>query len=318
MLFKRKKSNRRFKHAFVLDVKLRADQIRQRRFRFVTGLLTFVFVTAFVVFLIWRGGGWLLDKFVFKNAAFALETIEVQTDGVIASDALRRMAGVKPGDNLLALNLSQVKRELERVPLIQAAAVERVLPRTLRLRVVEREPVAQVIVPVAQPAGGAYLYLLDAAGFVMPQLGRAVSNEPQSQPHEQLPVLTGMNTVELRPGRQVESPQIHAALRLLVEFNGSLMAGLADVRRIDVSSPDILRVTTGQGSEITFAVGANPALQLRRWRVVHDQGQRASKAIAALDLSITNNIPARWVEAGSLPPVKPKSAKPSPYRKKNV
>ena len=318
MLFKRKKSNRRFKHAFVLDVKLRADQIRQRRVRFVTGLLTFVFVTAFVVFLIWRGGGWLLDKFVFKNPAFALETIEVQTDGVIASDALRRMAGVKPGDNLLALNLSQVKRELERVPLIQAAAVERVLPHTLRLRVVEREPVAQVIVPVAQPAGGAYLYLLDAAGFVMPQLGRAVSNEPQSQPHEQLPVLTGMNTVELRPGRQVESAQVHAALRLLVEFNGSLMAGLADVRRIDVSSPDILRVTTGQGSEITFAVGANPALQLRRWRVVHDQGQRASKAIAALDLSITNNIPARWVEANSLPPVKPKSAKPSPYRKKNV
>lgn len=318
MWFKRKKSNRRLKHNFVLDVKLRADQVRQRRVRFATGLLTFIFVTAFAVFLIWRGGGWLLDKLVFKNPAFAIETIEVQTDGVIASDAVRRMAGVKVGDNLLALNLVQVKRDLELVPLIQSAAVERVLPHTLRLRVTEREPVAQVIVPVARPAGGAYVYLLDAAGFVMPQLGRAMSNEPQNQPHEQLPVVTGMNSVELRPGRQVESAQVHAALRLLVAFNGSLMAGLADVRRIDVSAPEILRVTTGQGSEITFAASTNAAWQLRRWRVVHDQGQKSSKAIASLDLSITNNIPARWVEASSLPPVKPKSAKPSPYRKKNV
>ena len=42
------------------------------------------------------------------------------------------------------------------------------------------------------------------------------------------------------------------------------MAGLVDLRRIDVSSPEVLVVTTGQGSEVTFGL-ADFDQQLRRW-----------------------------------------------------
>ena len=56
-----------------------------------------------------------------------------------SADQLRRWAGVKPGENLFALDLARVKRDLEMVPLIDSVSVERVLPRTLRIRVTERE-----------------------------------------------------------------------------------------------------------------------------------------------------------------------------------
>ena len=53
------------------------------------------------------------------------------------------MVGVKVGQNLLALDLARVKRDLEMVSAIRSATVERMAPHTLKLRVSEREPLAQ-------------------------------------------------------------------------------------------------------------------------------------------------------------------------------
>ena len=69
----------------------------------------------------------------------------------------------------------------------------------------------------------------------------------------QRPVLAGLNPLELQPGRRIASPQVLAALAMIGAFAHSPMAGLADLRRVDVSSPGVVMVTTGQGSEITFA-----------------------------------------------------------------
>jgi hypothetical protein len=59
-------------------------------------------------------------------------------------------------------------------------------------------------------------------------------------------------------------------------------------------------------------------MQLRRWRLVHDYAATTAKGIATLDLSVTNNVPARWQEAASVPMMPPPVLKPSPYKKKHV
>ena len=65
-----------------------------------------------------------------KIAPLPSGKFDVQTDGVIAPDQLRRWARVKPGENLFALDLARVKRDLELVPLIESVSVERVSCRT--------------------------------------------------------------------------------------------------------------------------------------------------------------------------------------------
>jgi hypothetical protein len=95
------------------------------------------------------------------------------------------------------------------------------------------------------------------------------------------------------------------------------MAGLAELQRINVATPEILETYTGQGSQIIFSLNQFDA-QLRRWRLIYDEYQKSSKAIATLDLSIANNIPLRFVEASSLPPVRPKAVKPQKTKRKNV
>ena len=319
MWFKRKAKNRRLGRDQVLDVKLRSSQVRAARTRTGAVALGAVFAITFSLYLAYRTADWGLNRLVYENKAFAVLDIDVQTDGVISLDELRRWTGVKPGANLLAPDLARVKRDLELVPLVQSISVERILPHTLRIRVTEREPIAQINVPRPRRGGGVELavYQLDADGYVMVPMDPRQRATLPNQPGDVLPAIGGINSSELQPGRRISAPQVQVALRLLIAFEQSPMAGLVDLRRVDVSSPEVLVVTTGQGGEVTFGL-ADLEQQLRRWRDIFDVGQTMSKAIGTLDLAVTNNIPARWLEASAVPPVAPKSAKPLHLRKKHV
>jgi hypothetical protein len=319
MWFKRKSRNRRFERDHILDVKVQSRQLRTMRLRLVGGIMARLLGAATVAFLLWRGGDWFLDEFVFKNAAFSVLEVDVQTDGILPPTQLRACAGVRLGDNLLALDLGRIQHDLEALPWIQSAAVERVRPHTLKIRVNEREPIAQTTLfePVTTDGKSrGVTFYLDADGYVMLPLD-AHRNEAGVYGFDTLPVLTGVAGVDLRPGRRVDSPQIEAALKLITGFSHSPMLGLVDLTSIDLSVPQLLQISTGQAGFITLGV-ENIDLQLRRWRLVHDYAFRAGKSLASLDLSVSNNVPARWLEASVTPPPKPKSLKSSPYRKKHV
>jgi cell division septal protein FtsQ len=269
------------------------------------------------VYLVWHGGTWALNRLVYENPAFAIQQVDIQTDGVLAVDKLRRWAGVRPGQNLLALDLARIKRDLEFVSSIRKASVERMLPHTLRIRIIEREPVAQVNVLRPRPGGGVELNALqlDTDGFVMLPLDPSERSAPAPQPPEQLPLIVTSNPGDLQAGRRLELPQAQAALQLLEAFERSTMAGFLDIRRIDVSAPEVLVVTTEQGSEITFGL-CDFDQQMLRWQSIFDYAQKAGKVIATLDLAVSNSIPARWLEASAAAPLTPKPTRSS--RKKHV
>ncbi len=319
MWFKHKRKNRRLGREQVLDVKLRSSQVRAARTRLTALSLGAVFVTLLGLYLLYRAGDWALNRLVYENKAFAIQERDVQTDGVIAVDQLRRWAGVKPEENLLALDLAQVKRDLDLIPLVQSVSVERILPHTLRIRITERVPIAQVNVPRPRANGGVELsvYQLDAAGWVVLPLDPRQRATPPNQPEDPLPVIYVPNANALQPGRRLTAPQVQAALQFLVAFQQSPMAGLADISRVDVSSPEVLVVTTGEGSVITFGL-TDFEQQLRRWRAVFEEGAKTGNVIATLDLAVANNIPLRWLEASAVPTASPKTPKTSRPKKKHV
>ncbi len=325
MWFKREQKNRRLHRGHVLDVKVRSDQVRAARTRLASIALGMVFGTVFGLYLLWRTGEWALDRLVYENSTFAIRKIEVQTDGMIAPEQLRRWANVKLGANLIALDLAAVKRNLELVSVIDSdpddsdsVHVERVLPNTLKIRVKERVPVAQVNVPVVAASGqiAVSVFQLDLKGCVIKPLDPRLCVIPLSQMSAQLPVVTGLNVHQLQPGHRVESPQAQAALQLIGAFDHSPMAGLVDLRSVDVSRPGVVVATTGQGGEITFGL-ENLEQQLTRWRKIYDLGTSNNKTIASLDLAVANNVPVRWAETISAPAT-PKNSKPQHIRRKNV
>jgi len=316
MWFKRKQRNRRLHRGHVLDVKLRSEQVRATRTRLAIMAVSIPAFTIFGLYLLWRTGEWALDKFVYENSEFAIQRVEVQTDGVITADQLRSWSGVKPGANLIALDLASVKRNLEFWPVIDSVSVERVLPRTLKIRVTERKPIAQVNMPRVNGASGVAIsvFQLDAAGVVMQPFDSHSNVIPLSQmKNGGLPVITGLNVSQLQQGHRVALPQAQAALQLITAFGRSPMAGLVDLRRIDVSAPGVVVVTTGQGGEITFGL-QNLEQQLGRWREIFDLARSRNKVIVSLDLAVANNVPLRCTEADAAP----QNLNPANTRRKNV
>jgi len=144
MFFSRQQKNRRLGREYVLDVKLRSSQVRAARSRLALLGSGTLLGLALVVFGVWRGGAWALDRMVYENPAFAMRQLDLQTDGVLSTDQLRSWAGIKGDENLLALDLALVKKNLEHIPYVHSVSVEPILPHTLRIRIIEREPVAQI------------------------------------------------------------------------------------------------------------------------------------------------------------------------------
>ena len=317
MWFRRKPTNRRFERKHVLDVKLRSSQRRQVRFRRVTVVAGCLLLIGIGGFGAWRGGEWGVRRLLYENPAFAIHHLDVETDGVIAREQIRRWAGVKLEDNLLALDLERVKRDLELAPVIHSAAVERLLPHTLRIRVIEREPIARFFYPRLRPGGMVErgTCFIDAHGMVMYPLEPQQRSMPIAGTSDALPVLVGIPADETRPGRKVESAQVRSALQFIQEFERSSMAEVVEIKEIDLTLPGTLQVLTSSGTQLFVGFGESTQ-QLRRWRAIHDHMQRVGKHLAWLDLSVSNNVPVRFVDATFAPPPLRKITKPS--RKRHV
>jgi hypothetical protein len=184
--------------------------------------------------------------------------------------------------------------------------------------VTEREPIAQINVPRNKTGGEGIeftVFHLDAEGYVMQPLDPRQRAVPAAT-DESFPIISGINLNDATAGRQLDSQQIKAALKLIEDFNSSTMASLVELKRIDLSSPQVLVLTTSQGSEITFGLNDFDR-QLHRWQQVHQECQRYNKSIASLDLAVSDNSPLRMQEASLQPPVTPKP-KPLRTKKKNV
>lgn len=314
----RKARPRCFDRRRVLEVKVRSVEVRRRRLRFVLWAGACALLAASVGLLGWRGLERALSQLVFQSGAFAVHAIHVHTDGVIPPELLRRWTGVRPGDNLLALDLRRIKRDLELSPLVRSAAVERVLPHTLRLHVRERAPIARarVLRPRAEGDGVelATCYL-DETGFVMMEVGERLRGYQLFPPDQTLPLLVGLQLRELAPGRAADVPALQTALRFLEALRGSPLARQVEVDQIELVGPETLIVTTAEGSVVTLAK-RGLAQQLARWHAVLDHSRRTGRLIATLDLSVTNNLPVRWAEAPEPPGEgqRPKSEGRTPNR----
>ncbi len=246
----------------------------------------------------WMGIRTAVDAFLLKNDAFALRRFELRTDGRLTREQALRWSGVKQGDNVLALDLAQIKRNLEMVSMVRAAAVERIIPDQLRVRLWERRPVFKAYILSPGEQGGRMAirpYMIDAFGFVLSPKSSGSGALERESFWQQLPELTGINRLQLIPGETAQSRQVNSAIQTLIAFNGSRLAERVKIRSIDVSKRRVLVVRTSDQQEVTLGREAL-ATQFRRWKIMLDRAKQENMRLVSLDLSVKNNHPFRWVQ----------------------
>ncbi len=110
------------------------------------------------------------------NAGYAVENIYLEGRNRTPMDEINTALDIDKNAPILRLNLREIRGRLEKIESVKYAAIERSLPNTLYIRVVEREPVARW-----QKQGK--IALVDDNGVVM--------NGLDMTPYKTLPLIVG-------------------------------------------------------------------------------------------------------------------------------
>ena len=254
----------------------------------------------------WKGVRATVDAFLLKNDAFALRHFELRTDGRLSREQVLRWADIQAGENMWALDLAQIKRNLEMASVVRTAVVERIIPDRLRVWIWERRPVfkAYFLSPDKERKGQMTLtpYMIDSSGFVfLPKAGEELERESFWQ---RLPELTGISGLRLIPGERARSGQVDFAIQALGAFRASGMADRIQIRSMDVSKRQALVVKTSDRQEVTLGreeivldaerQEKKLATQFRRWEIMLNKARRENMRLISLDLSVKNNHPFQW------------------------
>jgi hypothetical protein len=320
MWLRGKRRNKRHERARLLEVKMRSRQARANRVRAAAAAIGIVGSLALVAVAGWQIYWWLVRELVIDNEAYNVRRVEVSVGGRLRPEQILKWARVRAGSNLLGLDLARIRNDLELMPWIRQAEADVQRPDLLRIVVRERDPLAQVVLwrhhPVTREVWAETNYL-DATGFVLPPLTPEIVRPGESMDFCHLTRITGVSPLELQPGRQVSNARVCAALRLIEAYEASGMFSLVDLEEIDAGPiEDALVGTLRGGTRLRFAP-TDFERQMRRWRSIHDKARSLGRALSWVDLSVTNNVPARWVveEATNSAPA---SERPSKSRKRHV
>jgi cell division protein FtsQ len=86
----------------------------------------------------------LEDRAVAETARLGLAVADIEVVGraMTSREAILRAVGAQRGTPILSISPAQAKAQLETLPWVRSAAVERILPDTLRITIAERQPLA--------------------------------------------------------------------------------------------------------------------------------------------------------------------------------
>jgi cell division septal protein FtsQ len=150
------------------------------------------------------GTGWGAYYFVTHSSRFAITSFEVHGNHHLTTKQVLAELPAHVGDNVFATSLASVVRDLRAEPWIARAEAHRVLPHTIVIDVVEREPAA-----IADLGG---LYLVDDTGH--PFKRAAIDADDGAG----LPIVTGLPRTGYLADPDGIAAQIHGALAALATW----------------------------------------------------------------------------------------------------
>jgi len=240
------------------------------------------------VFYAWRAGwleaaGQAVGHVALEaTAGLGFRVNEVLVEGRQGAEraTLLSTVGVKRGDPILAFNVADAQRALEQLPWVSSATVERRLPDTIYIRLVERRPMALW-------QHNQKFYLIDREGTILadkgfdvfkqlpilvgsdapanaPQLLRELASEPELAERVEAAVRVGGRRwdIKLRNGVMIKLPEndSEVAIHRIAKLATTQALLDRDIVAVDLRLPDRLVVQTAEPSEQP----ATPATPPRR------------------------------------------------------
>jgi len=219
--------------------------VRYRRLPAVVAVIGMVALGALLI---------IVGPSYFPHAGgFHINHINISGCRITRPSEILAYAHLQPGMNLLRVNLAQTSTRLEQYPYIQKAVVQRKLPDTLEIFIVEREPRALILLDD--------YYVLDTHGEIFKKAESA---------ERHYPVLTGLTEQSLYHDRQRCETMIRTALQLLGHIeNDARFKGSQIEIGIDQTSGFTIRMSPDP-VEVELGWSAFPEKIDSLWKIVDD------------------------------------------------
>ncbi len=218
-------------------------------------------------------GTWLVREFLRTDQRFRVASSDqIQMDGnkQVTSDQLRSIFGEDIGRNLFFIPIRERQQQMEALPWVERASVERLLPNHIRVHISER-------VPVAFAQDGDRIELVDRYG--------ALLDTPSGvgAPQYSFPVLDGMSSQVPLSVRAARMASYLAFLKELDSHGEKVSSRLSEV---DLSEPEDMQVVLPEGSgAITLHLGESNWFERYRLYQAHiSEWQRQYPRLAKVDL----------------------------------
>lgn len=198
-------------------------------------------------------GGYLGYRKVVSSDHFRVKTITVEGTRRSRPDEVKRLVQSLIGQQIITLDLDEVRLAVESHPWVQRAVVHRELPATVVVTVEEHIPAALLLL--------GHLYLVDTQGQVFK---RARTDEQGG-----LPVITGLSRIAYLNDPQASAPGLKRAIAALARY-------------ADPGRPPVSEINLGPRGELTLFL-RNGGAALRFGSDLHDeQLEKLDAVLAAL------------------------------------
>ncbi len=182
---------------------------------------------------------------------FAMEKLSVSGQGRLEQQEILRLAGIRPGMNLLQVNPADMIRRLESSPWVEKAQIRRVLPDELRIHIQEKRPWA----------------LLHSDGlWYLDRIGRPIKRIEAGEEFN-LPIVTGIGAKAIRSvqGKQDLAEAMDILAKLSRVDSPLSLEQVSEIRFNLGSGATILPLSSGP--KILIGRG-NIKLKMEHWRKV--------------------------------------------------
>src|SRR5881394_3772746 len=209
-------------------VEIRRKKLSGRGGTFYRRILVFTATGAVVTVAAFYG-----TRFLLYSPSMLLlkaEQIELTGNHVVAREAILKQFAQDRNHSVLQIPLDARRSQLEQIPWVESASVQRILPNRIRIELTERTPVAFA-------RNGNELALIDAHGVML--------DRPRGE-HLHFPIVTGVSDDLPRDQREKRMQTYEEFMKDVDLVRG----GSSDhVSEIDLSNPKDLRVVmTGLAS----------------------------------------------------------------------
>ena len=225
-----------------------------------------------------------VEHFVSSDPQFILsperrDAIAIQGVKYASRAQVARVFAPDVGRSIYLMPIAERRRRLLAIDWVQGAAVSRIWPNRVLVRITERTPVAFVNLPVNETARASRPVLIDGEGVFL---------DPPPRVRFTFPILHGVSEQQTEAARRV---RVRAMQRLLEDL-GNLAR---DVSEINAAATEDMRIVTQvNGRTLELEMGESDfATRLKEFIGHYPEIQRKSPRATVFDLRMENNIIAK-------------------------